>query len=68
MRHAVLGGCAVGLATGWNVANIGAIPSQLADSYDVSLAVVGSPQRYHRKTTESPCGLLGRNIWELREE
>ena len=41
MRHAVLGGCAVGLATGWNVANIGAIPSQLADSYDVSLAVVG---------------------------
>lgn len=41
MRHAVLGGCALGLATGWNVANLGAIPSQLADSYDVSLAVVG---------------------------
>lgn len=41
MRHAVLGGCALGLATGWNVANLGAIPSQLADSYGVSLAVVG---------------------------
>jgi MFS transporter, NNP family, nitrate/nitrite transporter len=41
VRHAVLGGCALGLATGWNVANLGAIPSQLADSYGVSLAVVG---------------------------
>jgi MFS family permease len=41
VRRALLGGCAVGLATGWNVANIGAIPSHLADSYDVSLAVVG---------------------------
>jgi MFS family permease len=41
MRRAVLGGCAAGLATGWNVANIGAIPSHLARSYDVSLAVVG---------------------------
>ena len=41
MRRAVLGGCAVGLSTGWNVANLGAIPSHLADSYGVSLAVVG---------------------------
>src|SRR5581483_3259615 len=41
MRRAVLGGCAAGLATGWNVANIGAIPSHLARSYGVSLAVVG---------------------------
>ena len=41
MRRAVLGGCAAGLSTGWNVANIGAIPSQIADSYGVSLAVVG---------------------------
>lgn len=41
MRHAVLGGCALGLATGWNVANLGAIPSELADAYGVSLAVVG---------------------------
>ena len=41
MRRAVLGGCAAGLATGWNVANIGAIPSHLARSYGVGLAVVG---------------------------
>jgi len=41
VRRAVLGGCAVGLSTGWNVANIGAIPSHLAEAYDVSLAVVG---------------------------
>jgi MFS family permease len=41
VRRAVLGGCAAGLSTGWNVANIGAIPSQIADSYGVSLAVVG---------------------------
>lgn len=41
MRHAVLGGCALGLATGWNVANLGAIPSHLAAAYGVSLAVVG---------------------------
>jgi MFS family permease len=41
VRHAVLGGCALGLATGWNVANLGAIPSHLAESYGVSLAVVG---------------------------
>lgn len=41
MRRAVVGGCAAGLATGWNVANIGAIPSHLARSYGVGLAVVG---------------------------
>src|SRR5581483_1782881 len=41
MRRAVLGGCAAGLATGWNVSNLGAIPSHLARSYGVSLAVVG---------------------------
>lgn len=41
MRHAILGGCALGLATGWNVSNLGAIPSELADAYGVSLAVVG---------------------------
>jgi MFS family permease len=41
VRRAVLGGCAAGLATGWNVANIGAIPSHLARSYGVGLAVVG---------------------------
>ncbi len=41
MRRAVFGGCAAGLATGWNVANIGAIPSHLARTYGVGLAVVG---------------------------
>jgi MFS family permease len=41
MRRAVVGSCALSLATGWNIANIGAIPSHLARSYDVSLAVVG---------------------------
>jgi MFS family permease len=41
VRRAVVGGCAAGLATGWNVANIGAIPSHLARSYGVGLAVVG---------------------------
>jgi MFS family permease len=41
VKRAVLGGCALGLATGWNVANIGAIPSHLARSYGVGLAVVG---------------------------
>ncbi len=41
MRRAVLGGCALGLATGWNVSNLGAAPSHLARSYGVSLAVVG---------------------------
>jgi len=41
MRRAVVGGCALGLATGWNVANVGAIASDVADAYGVSLAVVG---------------------------
>ena len=41
MRKAVFGGCAAGLATGWNVANIGAIPSHLSRTYGVSLAVIG---------------------------
>lgn len=41
MRRAVLGGCALGLATGWNVSNLGAIPSELADAYGVGLATVG---------------------------
>jgi MFS family permease len=41
MRRAIVGGCALGLATGWNVADLGAVPSHLARSYGVSLAVVG---------------------------
>ena len=41
MRRAIVGGCALGLATGWNVANVGAIASDVAHAYGVSLAVVG---------------------------
>jgi MFS family permease len=41
VRLAVAGGCAAGLASGWNVANTGAVASQLGKSYGVSLAVVG---------------------------
>jgi len=40
-NRAVLGGCALGLATGWNVANTGAVAQQLADAYGVGLATVG---------------------------
>ena len=39
--RATVGGCAVGLASGWNVANVGAAPQSLADAYGVALAVVG---------------------------
>jgi MFS family permease len=41
MRRAVVGGCALGLATGWNIANTGAVATPLADAYGVGLAVVG---------------------------
>jgi nitrate/nitrite transporter NarK len=36
-----VGGCALGLATGWNTANMGAVAQPLADVYGVSLATVG---------------------------
>lgn len=41
MKRAVVGGCALGLATGWNIANVGAIASDTARAYGVGLAVVG---------------------------
>ncbi|HEY8773733.1 MAG TPA: MFS transporter [Gaiellaceae bacterium] len=41
MRRAILGGCALGLATGWNVSNTGAVAQQLAHRYGVGLATVG---------------------------
>ena len=41
MRRALLGGCALGLATGWNISNTGAIATQLAHAYGVGLATVG---------------------------
>jgi MFS family permease len=40
-QRAVLGGCALGLATGWNVANTGAVAQALANTYDIGLATVG---------------------------
>ena len=41
MRRAVAGGCALGLAAGWNLANAGAVAQPLADAYGVGLATVG---------------------------
>jgi len=40
-NRATAGGCAVGFAVGWNVANVGAVPDLLADDYGVALATVG---------------------------
>ena len=37
----MLGGCALGLGTGWNVANTGAVAQPLATAYGVGLATVG---------------------------
>ena len=41
MRRALLGGCALGLATGWNISNTGAIATQLSHAYGVGLATIG---------------------------
>jgi MFS family permease len=41
VKRAILGGCALGLATGWNISNTGAIAAQLAHRYGVGLATVG---------------------------
>ncbi|HZR91794.1 MAG TPA: MFS transporter [Gaiellaceae bacterium] len=41
VRRAVAGGCAAGLASGWNISNTGAVAQQLAASYGVGLATVG---------------------------
>jgi len=41
VRRALFGGCALGLATGWNISNTGAIATQLSHSYGVGLATVG---------------------------
>jgi MFS family permease len=40
-RRAILGGCVLGLATGWNVANVGAVAQPLAAAYGIPLATVG---------------------------
>ena len=39
--RALAGGCAVGFAAGWNIADIGAVAGELATAYGSSLAVVG---------------------------
>ena len=41
MRRGILGACALGLATGWNISNTGAVAQQLADRYGIGLAAVG---------------------------
>ena len=41
VRLAVVGGCAAGLASGWNISNTGAVAQQLGKVYGVSLATVG---------------------------
>jgi len=41
VRLAVAGGCAAGLASGWNISNTGAVAQQLGKTYGVSLATVG---------------------------
>jgi MFS family permease len=40
-RRGVLAGCLLGLASGWNLGNVGAMASEMARVYGVSLAVVG---------------------------
>jgi MFS family permease len=41
VTRALVGGCALGLATGWNISNTGAIATQLSHRYGVGLATVG---------------------------
>lgn len=41
MTRAVLGACALGLATGWQIANTGAVAEPLAREYGVGLVTVG---------------------------
>jgi MFS transporter, NNP family, nitrate/nitrite transporter len=41
VRLAVVGGCAAGLASGWNISNTGAVAQQLGRAYGVGLATVG---------------------------
>jgi len=41
VRRALIGGCALGFATGWNISNTGAIATQLSHRYGVGLATIG---------------------------
>jgi MFS family permease len=40
-RRAVAGGCLLGLAAGWNIANTGAVAQSLARAYGVGLVTIG---------------------------
>ncbi len=37
----MVGGCALGFATGWNIADVGSVAGELSDVYGVDLAVIG---------------------------
>lgn len=41
VRRSVVGACALGLATGWNIANTGAVGDELASAYGVGLVTIG---------------------------
>jgi MFS family permease len=41
VKRALVGGCALALATGWNISNTGAIATQLSHRYGVGLATIG---------------------------
>jgi MFS family permease len=41
MKRGVVAGCGLGVASGWNFGNVGAMPSELARSYGVGLATIG---------------------------
>jgi MFS family permease len=41
VKRAIAGGCALGLATGWNISNTGAVATPLAHRYGVGLAEIG---------------------------
>ncbi|MDQ3740854.1 MAG: MFS transporter, partial [Actinomycetota bacterium] len=40
-KAGVVAGCALGVASGWNFGNVGAVPSELARTYGVGLATIG---------------------------
>ncbi|MDX6512381.1 MAG: hypothetical protein QOE36_1885 [Gaiellaceae bacterium] len=40
-RWAYAAGIAIGMASGWNIANVGAVAEPLAHDYDISLATIG---------------------------
>lgn len=41
MRRAIVAGCGVGVAVGWNISNVGAVAEHVAVDYGIALATVG---------------------------